>query len=158
MSLLSLHLTPTCVVFLALSPLYPLLSGHAGSFKIPLDSNIWFAASAIVTVSAICLQTAADSQLNSFRKQHKMEDVLESGVWAYSRHPNYFGEFAFWTGVCGMGLSAGIEPWMAAGVAVVASFFRFASIPLMDTRMLQRRPRYAATMKRVSAFVPWFRK
>lgn len=139
-----------------MSPLYPLLSGDTGPWKVPHE-QYWFIGSAIVTAAAICLQTAADNQLHHFRQHHSAEEVLETGVWAYSRHPNYFGEFAFWTGVCGLGLSAGVQPWMCTGVVVVASFFRLASIPLMDARMLQRRPRYAATIKRVSAFVPWFR-
>eukprot|EP00047_Mylnosiga_fluctuans_P006393 m.246622 g.246622 ORF g.246622 m.246622 type:complete len:295 (+) comp15116_c0_seq1:30-914(+) len=154
-SLFSLHLTPTATVFLAMSPLYPVISGHAGPLRI--DWPYLFPVSAAISAVAIVLQTAADKQLHDFRKTAKSNAILERGVWAYSRHPNYFGEFLFWAGVCGMGLSAGVERWMAAGAAVVFAFFRFASIPLMDARMLARRPQYGATMRRVSAFVPWFR-
>jgi steroid 5-alpha reductase family enzyme len=155
-SLLSFHLTPTAVVFLGLSPLYGLLSGRVGGPVLVNDSRL-FAASAVVAAGAIALQTVADNQLAHFRKNRTQGAVLESGVWAYSRHPNYFGEFLFWAGVLGMGLTAGVERWMCASVPVIFSFFRFASVPLMDERMLQRRPEYAATTRRVSAFVPWFR-
>ena len=81
---------------------------------------------------------------------------MSSGLWAYSRHPNYFGEVAFWWGLYLFALAA--DPgywWTIVGPCAVTALFLTASIPLMDKRSLDRRPGYAARMESTSALIPW---
>src|SRR5262249_2000216 len=83
---------------------------------------------------------------------------LGTGLWRLSRHPNYFGEMAFWWGLWLFGLAA--EPgwaWSVVGPAAITLLFVGVSIPWMDRRMLSRHPDWAARMA-TSAVVPWPRR
>ena len=83
---------------------------------------------------------------------------MQTGLWKYSRHPNYFGEMSFWIGLMLFGLAAHPEGWwwiMPGGIAMTAMFF-FVSIPLIDDRSKENRPGYDEHMKKVSAIIPWF--
>ena len=84
---------------------------------------------------------------------------MTTGLWAYSRHPNYFGEIMFWWGLFIFALAAdSCYWWTIAGPLVITILFLFISIPMMDKRSLGRRPGYEEHMERVSALIPWFPK
>ncbi len=103
---------------------------------------------------------AADAQLEAFKAdRHNKGRYLETGVWALTRHPNYFGNTVVWWGIYLMALASNPHLWWTiAG-------------PLMDSVMLTKilgtafqdkfmgsRPEYQALMKRRSGFLPKFRK
>ncbi len=145
-----IHFYPTVQVFLACLPIYAVMTlGQA-----PLG---WLDALALfVTLGAIAIETVADLQLHAFIKTRKPGTFLQTGLWAWSRHPNYFGELGFWWGLMLFGLSAAPAQWLwvMPGALTMTAMFLFASLPLMDTRSLQRRPGYADYMKRVSGLLP----
>jgi steroid 5-alpha reductase family enzyme len=145
-----IHLFPSLQIFLGMLPVYALV--HFGSASLNLMDFI----AALVTAAAISLQLISDLQLSAFNRTKDAGDVLESGVWAWSRHPNYFGEIAFWFGLFLFGLAAapGSFWWMWPGVAAITAMFVFVSIPLMEKRSLERRAHYQATIDRVSMLLP----
>ncbi|HZR37559.1 MAG TPA: DUF1295 domain-containing protein [Nevskia sp.] len=148
--LFGIHLFPTVQVFLGCLPLYALI-GRAGA---PLG---WLDAIAgVVTLGAIAIETIADLQLHAFIAQRQPGTFITSGLWAWSRHPNYFGELSFWWGLMLFGLAAAPAqwPWIIPGALSMTAMFKFASIPLMDTRSIERRPAYAEHMKKVPALLP----
>ncbi|MGO8968380.1 MAG: DUF1295 domain-containing protein [Myxococcaceae bacterium] len=153
-SFLSIHLMPTAWVFLAMLPLYPALARPAPGFGV-LDA---FATA--VTAAAITIEATADFQLRRFlRRRPDAEAVLNTGLWAYSRHPNYFGEVLFWWGVYLFGLAAGPGwAWTGIGAAFITLLFVLVSIPWMDRRMLSRHPGFAAQLRSTSALLPWPRR
>jgi len=115
-----------------------------------------------VTLSAvgIALEAIADFQLTRFKSQSGYKDrVLDSGVWAWSRHPNYFGNFIMWWGFYLIGL-AGAGPWWTIFSPVVMSalLIHYSGAGLMEETITSRRPGYADYMRRTSMFVPWPRK
>ncbi|MEZ4374006.1 MAG: DUF1295 domain-containing protein [Polyangiaceae bacterium] len=82
--------------------------------------------------------------------------VLERGLWSWSRHPNYFGEMMFWWGLALFGLAGNAAAWWAvSGALAITLMFRLASIPMMEKRMVERRPGYEQVRARVSMLVPW---
>ncbi len=83
---------------------------------------------------------------------------MTEGLWAWSRHPNYFGELCFWAGLWLFGVAAvGLEPWwMISGIAAMIAMFHVISIPMIERRMLKRRHDYAQVQDRVSRLIPWF--
>jgi steroid 5-alpha reductase family enzyme len=149
-----IHLFPTIMVFLGCLSLYPALSSGTRPFG-ALDI-----VAASVTAAAITLETLADQQLWRFLNGPRQPgEILSTGLWAYSRHPNYFGEILFWCGLFLFGLAA--EPsfwWTVIGPVAMVLMFIFASVPMIDRRSVQRRPGYAAHIAKVSAIVPWFPK
>lgn len=150
----AIHLFPTLIVFAACLPAYAAVSIGTAELN-------WLDALAfIVTFGAIVIETVADLQLHKFVANKKPGEFIKTGLWRYSRHPNYFGELSFWIGLMLFGLAAHPEGWMwmMPGAIAMAAMFAFASIPLMDKRSVERRPEYAEHMQKVSAIVPWFSK
>lgn len=148
-SLLGIHLFPTVQVFLGCLALYP--AAVSGRPLGALD-----ALAAVVTGGAIALEALADRQLHRFRRSRPAPDaVLESGVWAWSRHPNYLGEIGFWWGLWLFALAA--DPawwWTAVGPLAITVMFWLVSLPMIETRMLERRPGYADVQRRVPILLP----
>lgn len=150
-SLLGLHAMPTAVVFLGCLPLLPALV-TGGRPLGPLD-----AVAAAVTAGGVAVEAVADAQLHAFRRRATPGEILATGLWAYSRHPNYFGEITFWWGLFLFALAAGEgSAWTGVGALAVTVLFVTVSVPLIDRRSLARRPDYAAHRDRVSAIVPWW--
>ena len=151
-SLLGVHLVPTLMVFVGCLPLYAALAIGAR----PL--NTLDAVAAALCVAAIAIEATADNQLRRFKlnPDRRPGEIFASGIWAWSRHPNYFGEMLFWWGLFVFALAANpSEIWPGVGALAITILFRFISLRLIDARMLARRPEYAEHMRNRPAFIPW---
>jgi steroid 5-alpha reductase family enzyme len=148
-SLAGIHVFPTVQVYLGCLPLYPALTSAR-----PL--GLFDVLAAAVTLGAVLIETLADEQLRSFRRAGKGGEIMAWGLWAYSRHPNYFGEIGFWWGLllCGLAADPG-SLWSGIGALSITAMFLLVSIPMLDRRSAARRPAYTDHMKRVSRLVPW---
>ena len=149
-SLLGIHLMPTVLVYLGCLSLYPALASGTRPLG-PLD-----VLATLVTGGAIWIETRADAELRRFRAMGPDRGaVLSTGVWSWCRHPNYLGEVTFWWGLLLFGLSA--EPgwwWAVVGPLAITGLFSLVSIPMMEERMLARRPAYATVQSRIPALLP----
>jgi steroid 5-alpha reductase family enzyme len=149
-SFLGFHLMPTVLVFVGCLSLLTALSPVSRAL------NVLDLAALVVAGGAILVETAADRQLWGFLAVRRRGQILDTGLWALSRHPNYFGEVAFWWGLWLFGLAG--DPsrwWTVVGPLGITALFLGISVPMMDKRMLARHPNYAAHMSRRSAFLPW---
>ena len=82
---------------------------------------------------------------------------MDRGLWSWSRHPNYFGEFGFWFAAGAVRRRRVALPtawWLFVGAVAMLAMFLGASIPMMEKRSLERRPGYQAVIDRVPRFVP----
>jgi len=149
-SFVSIHLMPTIWVFLGLLPLYPALAR-------PSPFTAWRLVGLIVTTAAIAIEATADWQLRVFlRTRRDAEAILDKGLWALCRHPNYLGEILFWWGLYLCGLAAAPTwAWSGVGPLSITLLFVFISVPWMDRRLLLRHPAWAQTMKSRLALLPW---
>lgn len=150
----AIHLFPTVIVFVACLPIYVAVAMDAR----PLNWLDYVAAA--VTALAIIIELLSDIQLHRFLAHRKEGEIMKTGLWAYSRHPNYFGEWLFWAGLALFGIAAVPSAWwwVLPGSVAMLVMFLVASIPMIDKRSVERRPEYEAHMARVSGFVPWFPK
>ena len=150
----AIHLFPTVIVFAACLPIYAAVAMDAR----PLNALDYLAAA--VTLIAILIELVSDIQLHLFLTHRKPGEIMKTGLWALSRHPNYFGEWLFWAGLALFGLAAVPSAWwwVLPGAIAMLVMFLVASIPMIDKRSVERRPEYQAHMARVSGFVPWFPK
>ena len=150
----AIHLFPTVIVFAACLPIYAAVAMDAR----PLNTLDYLAAA--VTLIAILIELVSDIQLHRFLTHRKPGEIMKTGLWALSRHPNYFGEWLFWAGLALFGLAAVPSAWwwVLPGAIAMLVMFLVASIPMIDKRSVERRPEYQAHMARVSGFVPWFPK
>jgi steroid 5-alpha reductase family enzyme len=145
-----IHLFPTFQVFAGCLPAYAVMTRGQEALG-------WLDAVAlIVTIGAILIETVADLQLHAFLRTRAPGAFIDRGLWAWSRHPNYFGELSFWWGLALFGLAAAPEAalWILPGALAMTAMFVGASVPFMDRRSVERRPAYADHMRRVSALVP----
>jgi len=150
---MAIHFFPTVQVFLGMVPVYFCLFNQ--------DGTTWlFALAFIAGIAAPTIQLIADRQLHSFIATRKSGEIIQHGLWAYSRHPNYFGEWLFWISLAlfGLAVSPALWYWQILGVIGMLAMFMGASIPLMEERSLERRPEYQKVIDKIPMFIPWFPK
>jgi steroid 5-alpha reductase family enzyme len=110
---------------------------------------------------AILGEAIADLQLNAFKKNAANQGkTCRSGLWKYSRHPNYFFEWLIWVGYAVFAIGS---PWGWLGLISPALILYFllgvTGIPATEAQALRSRgPEYRAYQRTTSAFVPWFPK
>ncbi len=153
-SFAAIHFFPTVCTFAGSLAMWPIATSNAPLG--PLDL-----VGAAIAVGATIIEGLADAQLRAFRAdcaaRGERGAICEVGLWAYSRHPNYFGECSFWVGLWVLGLAANSADaaWTALGPVGMISLFVFGTIPLMEKRSLERRPAFADVQRRISMLVPW---
>jgi steroid 5-alpha reductase family enzyme len=119
-----------------------------------LGPLVW--AGVAVWAIGMIFETVGDLQLQRFRDDPASRGkVLDTGLWRYTRHPNYFGDACVWWGVWLVAASA----W--PGVLTVLSpllmtwlLARGTGKPLLEKDIADRRPGYADYVRRTSGFVP----
>jgi steroid 5-alpha reductase family enzyme len=149
-SFLGIHLFPTIMVYLGCLPLYAL--SRLGAAGLGWLDGLGIA----VTLGAISLSFVADEQLRRFRSDPSNRGrIVDSGLWAVSRHPNYLGEVATWWGLWFFAVAAAAKWWWTvAGAAAITVMFVFVSVPMMERRMSATRTGYADYLKRTPMLLP----
>lgn len=103
-------------------------------------------------------EAVGDWQLARFKANSKNSGlVMDQGLWKYSRHPNYFGEFLVWWGFFLIALSTPFGGWtVISPLIVTAVLLKMTGIPLTESNLVKTRPGYQDYVKRTNAFIPWF--
>ena len=129
--------------------------------KIPLESD-WFAiGGCALWLTGLLGESLADRQLARFRADPANKGkVCQTGLWNYSRHPNYFFEWLVWVGYAVFALGS---PWGWLGLIAPALMLHFllnvTGIPMTEELSLKSKgDAYRAYQSTTSAFVPWFKK
>lgn len=110
---------------------------------------------------ALLGESLADAQLAAFKKNATNRGrVCETGLWAYSRHPNYFFESCIWIGYF---LIACASPWgwtsVIAPLGITYLLLHVTGVPMAEEQSLRSRGEaFREYQRRVSAFIPWFPK
>lgn len=131
----------------------PIFGGVTGSG--PLGA--WDVAGAVLVLSGLIVEAVADAQLARFRADPVNRGrVLDTGLWRYSRHPNYFGDAVLWWGFFLLSVGAG-APWTVPGPLLMTFLLlKVSGVALLERTLVSGRPGYAEYVRRTSAFVPWF--
>jgi steroid 5-alpha reductase family enzyme len=111
----------------------------------------------IMTLAGIVTEGLADAQLAAFRAAPDSAGrVLDTGLWRWSRHPNYFGDFLIWWGFFLAAIGGG-GPWwtVVSPLLMTALLMHFSGAGLMEDTIGDRRPGYKAYVARTSRFFPW---
>jgi steroid 5-alpha reductase family enzyme len=120
----------------------------------------WLDAIAVTVVLAgIAIESFADAQLAAFRADSANRGrVLDHGLWRYSRHPNYFGEFCVWWGFFLFAVAGGAWWALVSPVLMSLLLLRVSGVTLLEQDIGTRRPGYAEYVARTNAFFPGPRK
>jgi steroid 5-alpha reductase family enzyme len=105
-------------------------------------------------------EAVGDWQLAAFKSNPANKGkVMDRGLWAYTRHPNYFGECLIWWGIFLIALSAPTSWWtILSPLTITAVLLKMTGIPLTEKTMISHRPGYNEYIQRTNAFIPWFPK
>jgi len=149
-NLTGIQLFPTILVYLGCLALWPAL--RSGTPVGVLDG-----VALGVGVAAVVIEGVADIQMRAFvRRRTDPGAVMDQGLWAWSRHPNYLGEIGFWFSLWLFALATGWQAaWTGVGWVAMLLLFVFISIPMMERRQLARKPAFAELKGRVPALLPW---
>ncbi|MEJ0098671.1 MAG: DUF1295 domain-containing protein [Pseudomonadota bacterium] len=100
-------------------------------------------------------EAIADAQLTRFRANAALRgQVLDSGLWRYSRHPNYFGECCVWWGLWLIAASTGAWWTIVSPLLMTVLLLKVSGVALLESGIATRRPAYASYIRRTSAFFP----
>ena len=116
-------------------------------------------AGAALWLTGMLFETIGDAQLKAFRANRAMKGkVLDTGLWRYTRHPNYFGDACVWWGIWLAAAESGL--WVALTSLIGPLFLTFtltkwSGKPLLERGLAKTRPGYADYVARTSGFFPW---
>lgn len=107
-------------------------------------------------LAAILFEALADWQLARFKANPANHGrVMDRGLWAWSRHPNYFGECLVWWGAWLVALGAGAAWTVISPLLMTVLLLRVSGVALLEKDLVERRPAYRDYVARTSAFIPW---
>ena len=114
--------------------------------------NAYFYIGIVIFMIGFTTEIIADNQKSIFRKDpYNKDKFISSGLWKYSRHPNYLGELLFWFGICLIGINSDAAPILIILCPIpMMMLFVFVSCPLMDERSLKNRSDYQEYMEKTS--------
>jgi steroid 5-alpha reductase family enzyme len=131
-------------------------TGAPGATANP-STPLWLLDWCGVTIWAIGVffESVGDLQLKRFRANTENHGrVLDTGLWRYTRHPNYFGDFCVWWGLWIVAASGGA--WWTIVSPLLMSFLllKVSGVSLLEKTITERRPAYAEYIRRTNAFFP----
>jgi len=133
----------------------PLLAAASNPFH---GFNQWTIAAIAVWFSSLLGESIADRQLARFRENPENRGTTcRTGLWAWSRHPNYFFEWLHWFAYVLLAIGS---PWQGIAwlgpVMMLLFLYRVTGIPYSEAQALRSRGEdYARYQRQVSAFFPW---
>ena len=113
---------------------------------------------AVVAVIGIAFKTISDAQLTRFKRDPaNAGQVMDRGLWRYTRHPNYFGDACTWWGLYLIAAETTTGLWALPGpVLLTWTLMKWSGVPTTEGRMKRKKPGYEDYVRRTSGFVPWW--
>lgn len=155
----SLYLVFGLQAVLAWSVALPFLAAALGALGNARDWEWLDSAGAAIAVAGLLFEAVADAQMAAFKADasHKGQ-VMDRGLWRFSRHPNYFGECCVWWGLGLMALAAGGWWALLSPLLMTVLLLKVSGVTLLEKDMHERRPGYRDYVARTNAFIPGPRK
>ena len=106
------------------------------------ELGIWDAIGLLMWLLGFSIEVIADNQKSAFNANSENQGKwIDSGLWSYSRHPNYLGEIMLWTGISCFGISCfgGMErlAWISP-IFIYLLLTKISGVPILDRRGLEK--------------------
>lgn len=132
---------------------------HVNTFNTYIEINNWDIVGCLVFLFGLVFESVADWQLLLFkRKKSSKGKIMTTGLWKYSRHPNYFGECVLWWGIFIIATQAHFVQSSLIGPILINFLILFVSgIPMLE-RKYAKNNAFQAYAKKTSVFFPMLPK
>ena len=135
----------------------PLLGAqyHAGNNH----TGIFDIAGIVIWIIGLTFEAGGDWQLARFKADPGNKGkVLTTGLWKYTRHPNYFGDAAVWWGYGLIAIAAGSYITVLGSALMTALIIKVSGVALLEKSLVEQKPGYREYVEKTSAFIPWIPK
>ncbi|HTN50061.1 MAG TPA: DUF1295 domain-containing protein [Burkholderiaceae bacterium] len=133
----------------------PLMAAAAS----PAPWNVLDALGLALAACGLVYEAVADAQMARFRADVRNRgQVMDRGLWRFSRHPNYFGECCVWWGLWLVAAAAGAWWTVLSPLLMTVLLLKVSGVPLLEQDLGHRRAGYAAYVRSTPAFVPGRRR
>lgn len=145
------------MIFLLIIATPIIISGYTGFDEMNLFAQILLILGIVLWIIGFYFEALGDHQLQQFKSNPENKGkLLTTGLWKYTRHPNYFGEALMWWGIWVVGLSA--LSWLSAVVIISPLFITYllryvSGVPLLENKY-KSRPDFIEYAKKTSVFFP----
>ena len=136
------------LAWLIAMPLLPAISSDA-----PL--NVIDVVATLLWITGFVFEAGGDYQLSKFKARDDSRGrVLNTGLWRYTRHPNYFGDFCIWWSFFLFAVAAGGWWTIASPVLMSLLLLKVSGVAMLERTIADRRPKYAEYIRNTNAFFP----
>lgn len=153
-SFFQVFLLQTVVLVLVASPIAGVFIGADD-----VGLNLLDYAAVLLWMIGMIFEAGGDYQLSSFIRNRKSRDeVLNKGLWKYTRHPNYFGDAMVWWAYALFAIAAQQYYFVVGSVIMTIFLMRVSGVTLLEKTLTNDKPGYSEYVKATNAFFPWFPK
>jgi len=113
----------------------------------------------LIWIIGFIFETVGDMQLTRFKSNPSNKGkVLNTGLWKYTRHPNYFGDSVVWWSYALLCVSSGMYWPIIGSVIMTVLIIKVSGVSLLEDTLKDKKPEYQKYIKQTSSFFPWFPK
>jgi len=136
------------LAWLIAMPLLPAISSDA-------SLNVIDIAATLLWITGFVFEAGGDYQLSKFKAHEDSKGkVLNTGLWRYTRHPNYFGDFCIWWSFFLFAVAAGGWWTIASPLLMSILLLKVSGVAMLESTIADRRPKYADYIRNTNAFFP----
>jgi steroid 5-alpha reductase family enzyme len=127
-------------------------------FNKSAEFNLFTILGLIIALVGLGIEAISDRQMALFKSEpNNHGKIIQSGLWKYSRHPNYFGEATFWWGIaCITFPIANHFLWIISPLVITILVRYISGVPMLEKKY-QSNPEFQAYAAKTSCFIPWFK-
>lgn len=138
------------IAWIVAMPIY-----YAVTSASPSHFTLWDQIGALVFAAGFLFEAIGDEQLRRFKANPANKGrVMNTGLWRYTRHPNYFGEAVLWWGLGLIGVAAGGWLGLAGPAIITFLLIRVSGVAMLEKTLKETKPGYADYIARTPAFFP----
>ena len=113
----------------------------------------------VVWLIGFIFEAGGDYQLTKFKSNpNNKGKVLNTGLWKYTRHPNYFGDSAVWWAYAIFAIAAGSYWTIIGSILMTALIIKVSGVALLEKSLKDKKPEYMEYIQKTNSFLPWFPK
>lgn len=121
----------------------------------PSPLNLLDLVGVVFVLVGLLFETVGDWQLAAFKRNpNNSKKVMDQGLWRYTRHPNYFGDFCVWWGFFFIAAAGGAAWTIGSPLLMSVLLIKVSGVSLLESTIVERRPEYASYKAKTNAFFP----